>query len=594
MEPDDESIVLEKRDKMNVDVLLKNVWLYQTVTQTFVQRNVAIKNDKFYYIYEEENVNLLPKKTINAENQWMIPGLIDAHMHIESSMTTPTIFSKAVVRYGVTTVIADAHEMANVFGLEGLKAFMAAETELDIFHAIPSSVPSTTPELETTGGIIGLAEVAELLKEPKVICLGEAMNFKGISYEPDSLIRQIIDLCQKQRPTMPLEGHCPKIEDQELADFLYSGITSDHTHQFPKTLKEKIEAGVFIQFQNKSITPENIQVIVDNDFYNYASIITDDVMADDLLKGHLNENVKKAVQAGLPIEKAIYMATYTPAKRMGLHDRGEIAPGKKADFLLLNDLESFDINTVYKSGKVVFEKGEPFHYPEKIEEFPATYQQTIQCKRLTEEDLLLKVATTKETVRCNVIQKQEIGTFTERITKEIPVENGLLQWQKANCALLIVMERYGKNGNISFSLMDQPLSEKGAIATTWAHDHHNLMVMGNTIEDILLAQNELLAMQGGYLVASDQQVMATCPLPIGGILSQAPIEQLGASLQKVRQAMQALGYQNMNEIMSFSTLSLPVSPAIKVTDFGMMDTKSQRFYPLVFPEDGVLLHENTH
>ncbi len=205
-----------------------------------------------------------------------------------------------------------------------------------------------------------------------------------------------------------------------------------------------------------------------------------------------------------------------------------------------------------------------------------------------------KSTTTKETVRCNVIQKQEIGTFTERITKEIPVENGLLQWQKANCALLIVMERYGKNGNISFSLMDQPLSEKGAIATTWAHDHHNLMVMGNTIEDILLAQNELLAMQGGYLVASDQQVMATCPLPIGGILSQAPIEQLGASLQKVRQAMQALGYQNMNEIMSFSTLSLPVSPAIKVTDFGMMDTKSQRFYPLVFPEDGVLLHENTH
>ena len=317
-------------------------------------------------------------------------------------------------------------------------------------------------------------------------------------------------------------------------------------------------------------------------------------MADDLLKGHLNENVKKAVQAGLPIEKAIYMTTYTPAKRMGLHDRGEIAPGKKADFLLLNDLESFDINTVYKSGKVVFEKGEPFHYPEKIEEFPGAYQQTIQCKKLTEEDLLLKVATTKETVRCNVIQKQEIGTFTERITKEIPVENGLLQWQKANCALLIVMERYGKNGNISFSLMDQPLSEKGAIATTWAHDHHNLMVMGNTIEDILLAQNELLAMQGGYLVASDQQVMATCPLPIGGILSQAPIEQLGASLQKVRQAMQALGYQNMNEIMSFSTLSLPVSPAIKVTDFGMMDTKSQRFYPLVFPEDGVLLHENTH
>ena len=132
---------------------------------------------------------------------------------------------------------------------------------------------------------------------------------------------------------MPLEGHCPKIEDQELADFLYSGITSDHTHQFPKTLKEKIEAGVFIQFQNKSITPENIQVIVDNDFYNYASIITDDVMADDLLKGHLNENVKSC-SCRVAYRKAIYMATYTPAKRMGLHDRGEIAPGKKLTFVI--------------------------------------------------------------------------------------------------------------------------------------------------------------------------------------------------------------------------------------------------------------------
>lgn len=193
--------------------------------------------------------NLTPETIIKAENQYMIPGLIDAHMHIESSMTTPTIFSKAVLRYGVTTVIADAHEMANVFGLDGLDEFMKAETELDIFHAIPSSVPSTTPELETTGGIIGLAEVAELLKNPKIICLGEAMNFKGIAYEPESLIQQIIDLCKKERPTMPLEGHCPKIYDEELADFLFSGITSDHTHQFPDSLKEKSKQVCLFNFK---------------------------------------------------------------------------------------------------------------------------------------------------------------------------------------------------------------------------------------------------------------------------------------------------------------------------------------------------------
>ncbi|OEG11235.1 adenosine deaminase [Enterococcus plantarum] len=579
---------------MNVDIIIQDVWVFQTATQSFIKKNVSIKDGKFHYISITEMAHLMPETIIKAENQYMIPGLIDAHMHIESSMTTPTIFSKAVLRHGVTTVVADAHEMANVFGLEGLEEFMKAETELDIFHAIPSSVPSTTPELETTGGIIGLAEVAELLKNPKIVCLGEAMNFKGIAYEPESLIRQIIDLCKKERPTMPLEGHCPKIYEEELAAFLYSGITSDHTHQFPESLKEKIEAGVFIQFQNKSITSENMQVIIENEFYEYASIITDDVMADDLLHGHLNENLKKAVKAGLPLEKAIYMTTYTPAKRMGFHDRGEIAPGRTADFILINDLEEFSFEAVYKSGKKVYEKGTGIDYPEVTEVFPAEYKKSVHCKPLTVADLVIKVATDKESVRCNVIQKQEVGTFTERITKEIPVKDGILQWQEADCALLIVMERYGKNGNISISLMDKPISEKGAIATTWAHDHHNVMVMGNTLEDIVLAQNELITIQGGYIVVADGEITGKCPLPIGGILSQAPIEELGGDLQEVRASMQALGYKNMNEIMSFSTLSLPVSPAIKVTDRGMMNTKTQEFYPLIFPEDGVLLNEDTH
>lgn len=579
---------------MNVDMIIQDVWVFQTATQTFVKKNVSIKDGKFYYISASDLKNLTPETIIKAENQYMIPGLIDVHMHIESSMTTPTIFSKAVLRYGVTTVVADAHEMANVFGLEGLDEFMKAETELDIFHAIPSSVPSTTPDLETTGGIIGLPEVRELLKNPKVVCLGEAMNFKGIAYEPESLIRQIIDLCKTERPTMPLEGHCPKIYEEELAAFLFSGITSDHTHQFPDSLKEKIEAGVFIQFQNKSITPENMQVIIENNFYEQASIITDDVMADDLLYGHLNENVKKAVQAGLPIEQAIYMTTYTPARRMGFHDRGEIAPGRNADFILLSNLEDFTFDSVYKSGKKVYQKGAKIEYPSVIEQFPEQYKQSVRCKPLTEADLLIRVATEKTSVRCNVIQKQEVGTFTERITKEIPVKNGVLQWQEADCSLLIVMERYGKNGNISFSLMDQPITEQGAIATTWAHDHHNVMVMGNNLADIVHAQNELLAIQGGYIVASNGTITGKCPLPIGGILSQAPIEELGSDLQKVRASMQALGYKNMNEIMSFSTLSLPVSPAIKVTDKGMMNTKTQEFYPLIFPEDGVLLNENTN
>ncbi|MHC5267681.1 adenine deaminase C-terminal domain-containing protein [Enterococcus sp. LJL98] len=579
---------------MKADLLIKNAWVYQTPTRNFAKKNVAIAQGKFYYLSPADMEHLNAMETIEAEGQYMIPGLIDIHLHIESSMTTPAIFSETALGYGVTTVVADAHEMGNVFGLDGLKHFMAAETKMDIFHAIPSSVPSTRVDLETTGGVIGLEEVKELLKNPKVICLGEAMNFKGIAYEPNSLIRQIIDLCKKERPTMPLEGHIPKIYEEELADFLLSGISSDHTHQFPEHLLEKIQAGLFIQFQDKSITPENMAVIRDNALFDFACFITDDIMVDDFLEGHLNKNLMKAVACGLPVEEAIYMTTYTPARRMSLLDRGMIAPGKVADFMLIKNLKAFEIETVYKSGEKVFSKGQPFKYPEKVESFPKNYYQTIDCKKLTKADLDLRIATKQAVVRCNVIQKQVVGTFTERITKEVPVTNGQLQWQEAGLAQLIVMERYGKNGNVAHALMDDPLSGVGAIGTTWAHDHHNVMLMGNDPESIVLAQETLLEMQGGYVVVADGKVVATCPLPIGGILSQAPIEELGHALKKVRQEMKKLGYENGNEIMSFSTLSLPVSPAIKVTDKGMMDTKSQIFYPLVFPEDGVLLNETAN
>jgi adenine deaminase len=576
---------------MKIDLLIKNALVYQTPTQSFAEKNIAIKEGKFYYISTDKMTDLAPEKVIDAQERYIVPGLIDNHMHIESSMVTPSIFSKAALSYGVTSVVADAHEITNVFGVKGLRYFMAAKTELDIFHAIPSSVPSTSPDIETTGGIIGVDEVAELLKEPGVICLGEAMNFHGIAYDPESTIRQIINLCKKEKPTMPLEGHCPKIVGRELADFLFSGITSDHTHQFPETLLERIEAGVFVQFQNKSITKENMAVLNDNHLYEYASIVTDDVMADELLSGHLNENLKKAVACGLPMTKAIYMTTFTPARHMGLRDRGMIAPGRVADFIMLEDLDSFTIHSVYKDGRLVHRQNEPIEFPKQLEFFPADFYQSINCRKLTAEDLAIRVATQKATVRCNVIKKHEVGTFTEHLVKEIPVENGLLQWQKAGCSLIVVMERYGKNGNVSVNLVDQPITEAGAIGTTWAHDHHNLMVMGNDVPSILKAQEKLLEIQGGYVVVEEAEIIGICPLPLGGILSQEPLQKLGDALEEVRSGMRHLGYKNMNEIMSFSTLSLPVSQAIKVTDRGMLDTKTQKFYSMVLPEDGKVIGE---
>ncbi|WP_373795120.1 adenine deaminase C-terminal domain-containing protein [Jeotgalibaca porci] len=554
-----------------IDLLIINASVFNSFLKTFEKQNVSVKDGKFYYISDEDLHYLNPKEVLDAQGKYLIPGLIDIHMHIESSMVPPASFSPTALSHGVTTIVADSHEIANVFGVAGITAFMEQETEMDIFYAIPSSVPSTTMDRETTGGIIGVTEVRELLEHPKVIALGEAMNFKGITTEPDSLIRQILRETQVLKPFMPLEGHIPRVSGEDLAKFMFVGLTADHTHQSPDSILEKAKNGIFLEFQKKSITPENMAVINHYNLYEHMALITDDIMVDDFVTGHLDANVRLAIAAGLPAEEAIYTATYTPARRMGFQDRGAIMTGYQADFILLDDVPSFKIATVYKNGKQV-STAHPDMY------FPESFYQSVQCRPLTEADLSFKV---EKAMTCNVIAIQEIGTFTEHVQRMVAEKNGFLDWENSGLALIVVMERYGKNGNIGYGFVENALNEKGAIATTWAHDHHNVMIMGTSIADILAAQHAVLEMQGGYVVSVDGVITASCPLPIGGILSDEPVPVLGKKLGEVRHEMQRLGYKNTNEIMSFSTLSLPVSPKLKITDFGMMDVHTHELIPLM-------------
>ncbi|MDN6363560.1 MAG: amidohydrolase family protein [Tetragenococcus koreensis] len=555
---------------MKIDTLIKNGRVFNTFAQSFEVKDIAIKDKRILIV--GVNLGLEANKIIDAKNQYIIPGLIDAHMHIESSMTDPANFGNEAIKFGTTTVIADAHEISNVAGIKGLKDFMNQKSLIDVFYALPSSVPSTKPEMETTGGIIGLEETKSLLADPRIICLGEAMNFKGIVSQPESLIRQIIKLCKQERPTMPLEGHCPQYSGLDLAKFAYSGITSDHTFQTPESIVERINSGMFIEFQSKSMSQENMQTIIDHNFYEYASFVTDDVMADDLVKGHLNLIVKKAISLGLPVEKAIYMTTYTPARRMSLNDRGAIAPGRVADLIFLSDLEKFEITDVYKNGISVKEL-EPLKAS-----FPEYLKESVHAKFISKSDLVLK--NSKKTVLANVIELNREGTFTKHIQEELSVVDGEVAWQSAGLALLIIQERYGKNGNINFALVKNALNKSGAIGSTWAHDHHNLMVMGTDLKSMVKVQHELVKQQGGYIVAKAGEIIANAPLKVGGIISQKPIEELAVDLKQVRKSMNDLGYYNFNEIMSFSTISLLVSPVLKMSDKGMFDVKTQKLVPL--------------
>ena len=566
---------------MKVDLIVKNVNVFNVYFKKFIKGNVALLNGKFFHTYKEgEDTELEASEIIEGDGKYMIPGLIDIHMHIESSMTTAFQFTHAVKKFGVTTVVADPHEIANVYGIEGIKEFMNLDLDLpiDVFYGIPSSVPSTSSELETTGGKITPKEVLELFKNPKVLCIGEVMNFKDLIQDGNSQINQIISIAKKHHINTPIEGHCPKIDGLDLSRYLYQGVLADHTQQSVKSLEEKIGKGMFIELQEKSMNDDNMRYLIENNLYEHFALVTDDVMADKLLEGHLDRLVKKAISYGMPEEMAIYVATYTPARRMGLLDRGAIAPGKIADFILLEDIKEFKIHSVYKSGKMIYKNGD-LVYRDSVNRFPENYYNSMKIDKISEEVFKLKLEGSH--AQCRVIKINGNSTFTKEVVESIKVTNGILDFEDSDCGMIAVFNRYNTNNNVSLGLVKGPIIEKGAVATTWAHDHHNLMVMGRNIEDMVIAANKVIELQGGYVVCSDKKVVAALELRVAGIISDERIDSLGLKLKKVRQALKSLGYKHNNEIMSFSTLSLPVSPEIKITDKGLIRVKTQEIVDLI-------------
>ncbi len=581
---------------MTADLIIKNANVFMTYRQCFEKRDVAVAGEKFYCV--SPAIIYPGVKTIDAQGKYMIPGLIDIHMHIESSMTTPVEFSRTTLPYGVTTIVADAHEIANVFGMEGIKSFMSQNTEQDIFWAIPSSVPATNETLETSGASLYPEDAKKMASDPRVLCLGEIMNFKDLSSDRYSKTREMIRLCKEEAPLMRIEGHCPGLSGEDLNRFIYEGVDADHTQQTPESVLEKTDLGMFLELQLKSLRPEVVKVVCENQLYENIALVTDDTMADKLVKKQLNGIVKAAAEAGMPVEKAIYCATWTPARRMHLDDRGMIAPGKIADFALFESLEEMQPVMVFKKGRCVYEKGvleekkadiytviQVENQGQKdfsVGDFPEHFYHSVHCREAAKEDFqILAEVSEAAFAEVNVIKISDFGTATTPVTRRLSIKNGKICWKEAGLSLAVVYERHGKNGNIAKALVEGTFKEQGAAATTWSHDSHNLLVMGNREEDMEFAQKQVRELQGGYVVYAGGKLAAQVPLPVGGILSDQPVQVLGKQLGQVRKAMEDLGYNNNNVIMSLSTLCLPVSPRLKLTDFGMLEVKSQEKVPLI-------------
>ncbi|MFV0578209.1 MAG: adenine deaminase [Fusobacterium ulcerans] len=569
---------------MKIDLLIKDVKIYNSYLKKFKEANVAILDKKILHVDTKKEIEFDAEKIIDGKNQYMVPGLIDIHMHIESSMMTPAPFCHQLAKNGVTTIVAEPHEIANVFGDRGIYAMIKAEDNIDtsIFYGIPSSVPSTSEELETTGAVIDCEGMKKIAENPNVICVGEVMNYRKVIVDDTLEICRFIEYVKKEKPTYAIEGHCPKLLDLELSKFLYLGINGDHTEHTMEEFKQRFENGMFVEIQAKSIEKELIDYIKENNLYEHFSFVTDDVMADTFLnEGHLNVVMKKAVKEGLRIEDAIYSATYTPARRMHLLDRGVLAPGKKADFLFVEDLEKFEIKNTFINGKEVYNSSEEKKYIPTTYRFPEDFYRSVHVKNIKAEDIKIPVETTEKEVMCRVIEVSDGSTRTKELIRPVPVKDGYLDWESSEYCLIVVFERHGKNGNIGFGLVTGDSIKKGAIATTYAHDHHNLMVIGKTAVDIIKAANRIIEIQGGICAVENGNILAEVELPVAGILSEKSVEELGKEVEKLRGAMKALGYKHYNPIMSLCTLSLPVSPALKITDKGLIDVAESKVVSLI-------------
>lgn len=569
---------------MKVDLLVKNVKVFNSYLKKFKDGNVAILNNKFLYIDNNKNIEFEASSTIDGKNQYMIPGFIDIHMHIESSMMTPAPFCHHLSKNGVTTIVAEPHEIANVFGKKGIEAMIAAENSINtsIFYGIPSSVPSTSPDLETTGTILDFEEMKNLTSNPKVICIGEIMNYRKVIVDNSLDICKFIEYVKKNKPQYAIEGHCPKLLDLDLAKFLYLGINGDHTEHTFEEFVQRFENGMFMELQAKSISSELINYIKENNLYEHFAFVTDDTMPDTFLhKGHLNVVIKKAIQAGINIENAIYCATFTPARRMNLHDRGVIAPGKKADFLLIDNLKNLHITQTFIDGKEVYNINSEAKYIPTDYKFPEEFYQSVRVEKINEDIFQIPVNNKENEVNCRIIKAIDGSTRTTEIIEKLNVKNGYLDWENSPYMLIAVFERHGKNGNIGFGLVTGDCIKNGAIATTYAHDHHNLMVIGKNIKDMTKTINRIIELQGGICCVENEEILAEVPLPVAGILSEKTVQELGKEVEILREKMSQLGYKHYNPIMSLCTLSLPVSPALKITDKGLIDVNQGKIVNLI-------------
>jgi len=564
-----EATIAVARGEEPADLLLKNAQLVNVLSGEIHAADIAIYDGKVVGLGEYS-----ASQTVDLKGKFVCPGFMDAHVHLESSMVQPAEFARAVVPLGTTSVICDPHEIANVQGLDGVQYILDASEglPLQVYVMVPSCVPAT--HMETAGAELTAADVATLLGRDRVLGLAEMMNFPGVLYRVPEVLEKI-----KAAGDRPVDGHAPGLSGLDLNAYVAAGIGSDHECTTLEEAREKLRRGMHILIR-EGTTARNLHALlplVTPANARLCHFCTDDRHPDTLLdanQGHLDDVVRKAIAWGLDPVTAIQMASINTAEYFQLRGVGAIAPGYRADILVLDDLEAVRIAQVYAAGELVAEKGSMLASRADFRQVPLQPSVHVDLTALD-----FSIAAGEGSARViGVIPEQVV---TEELRLEPTIENGYAVSDPARDLLKIaVIERHHRTGNVGLGLVHGVGLKRGAIASSVAHDSHNLVVIGTSDDEMKAAVAAITEMGGGQVVIAGGEVQASCPLPIAGLMSDQPLEAVAAQVESLTRASRELGCTLPDPLMTMSFLALAVIPSLKLTDLGLVDVGRFEIVPL--------------